>query len=123
MRSRSSSASAAAAGLLDDGVEAPLRVLAQEVAVELVLAGFLHRPPGEHVGDPGVVVGVVVDDLPQIRGVVPVGPQEIGRHQHLPLVLGDLVDHPVQRAVRQHEDVGLVHRWDLPSPAAASPSR
>ena len=98
------------AGTLDDRIEVRHRIVSQEIAVELVRPRLLHGQSGQHVGHPGVVVGVVVDQRAQWRGLGPAPGGEGARQDHVPLVGRDLGDHAGQGPVGQHEGLGFGHR-------------
>src|SRR5664280_3578790 len=93
----------------DDLSETALRVIAQQVAVELVLADLRHRPAGQHFRHPGVVVRVVVDDLSQGHLAIRLTHAELRRHLHAPLVVADLLYDVVERSVGHDEHVLLGH--------------
>src|SRR6266567_3707229 len=89
--------------------EACLRVLAEQVSVKLVAADFVHRPTGQYVRHPGVVVSQIVYDFAERRRVRRRTSVEVGRNRHQPLVVADLGDNPVQGVVSKHEYFGFVH--------------
>ena len=97
-------------GPVHDGLEVRHGVLPQEVPVELVPARLLHGPPGQHVGHPGVVVGVVVDQGPQRSRLRPAAGGERGRQHDVPLPGADPGHHAGQGPIGQHEDLGFSHR-------------
>ena len=103
------------AGAVHDRGEGGRGVPAEQVPVVRVCADLLHRPSGDQVRHPGVVVGVGGDQLTQRR--LPVGSAaDVRRDRHFPLSGADLPDHPVQLPVGQDEDVLLPRRSHLATP-------
>jgi hypothetical protein len=84
-------------------------VVAEEVTLERVGTGLVHRSTGEHVRDPSVVIGVIADDLAQRGDVVAAASLEARGHRHVPLVRADARDHALECVVGQHEGLGLGH--------------
>ena len=121
------------AGASDDGLEARHRVVAQQVAVELVR----RRPrsmvrPASMSGTQASSIGVVVDELAQRRGLGAAPGGEGRAAGSCPTGRADLGHHPGQRPVGQHEDFGFGHRpllgrisghaGDVPQPTSRPPA-
>ena len=100
---------AAAHALATIAVKRGSGFVTEQVAVELVLAGLIDGASGEHVGDPGVVERVVIDDAREGTGAA-VPARKARRHGHLPLVVSNLLHDVVERVIGEDEDIFLVHR-------------
>ena len=97
------------AGLIDQDREVPFRVRTKQVTLECIITHLLHRAPGEHVWHPGVVVGVIVDNLAQSRSTVRDTGQEALGHDHRPLVLPNPADDALERPVGEDEHFVFLH--------------